>query len=104
MPVSSLSHAELAFQAEDVTPHVFWLVQWLGSHLGLTGETRWDALIAAVVDDESATRDVPPTPTGRTRRVGSSGRSGICLTTNRCTPGNWPEDPNVCARYGGAHG
>lgn len=27
---------------------------------GLTGETRWDALIAAVVEDESATRDVPP--------------------------------------------
>jgi len=26
----------------------------------LTGETRWDALIAAVVEDESATRDVPP--------------------------------------------
>jgi len=28
----------------------------------LTGETRWDALIAAVVEDESATRDVPPPP------------------------------------------
>jgi hypothetical protein len=27
---------------------------------GMTGETRWDALIAAVVEDESATRDVPP--------------------------------------------
>jgi len=27
---------------------------------GLTGETRWDALIAAVVEDELATRDVPP--------------------------------------------
>jgi transcriptional regulator with XRE-family HTH domain len=26
----------------------------------LTGETRWDALIAAVVEDESATRDAPP--------------------------------------------
>jgi hypothetical protein len=27
---------------------------------GLTGDTRWDAFIAAVVEDESATRDVPP--------------------------------------------
>ena len=27
---------------------------------GLTGETRWDAFIAAVVEDESAARDVPP--------------------------------------------
>ena len=27
---------------------------------GPTGETRWDALIAAVVEDESAARDVPP--------------------------------------------
>jgi transcriptional regulator with XRE-family HTH domain len=27
---------------------------------GPTGETRWDAFIAAVVEDESATRDVPP--------------------------------------------
>jgi transcriptional regulator with XRE-family HTH domain len=27
---------------------------------GLTGETRWDALIAAIVEDESATRDIPP--------------------------------------------
>ena len=26
----------------------------------LTGDTRWDALIAAVVEDESATRDVSP--------------------------------------------
>jgi len=26
----------------------------------LTGDTRWDACIAAVVEDESATRDVPP--------------------------------------------
>ena len=27
---------------------------------GLMGEKRWDAFIAAVVEDESATRDVPP--------------------------------------------
>ena len=27
---------------------------------GLTGDTRWDAFIAAVVEDESANRDVPP--------------------------------------------
>ena len=27
---------------------------------GSTGDTRWDAFIAAVVEDESATRDVPP--------------------------------------------
>jgi transcriptional regulator with XRE-family HTH domain len=27
---------------------------------GLTGDTRWDAFIAAVVEDESATRDVAP--------------------------------------------
>ena len=27
---------------------------------GLTGDRRWDAFIAAVVEDESATRDVPP--------------------------------------------
>jgi len=27
---------------------------------GPTGDTRWDAFIAAVVEDESATRDVPP--------------------------------------------
>jgi transcriptional regulator with XRE-family HTH domain len=26
----------------------------------LTGDSRWDAFIAAVVEDESATRDVPP--------------------------------------------
>ncbi len=26
----------------------------------MTGDTRWDAFIAAVVEDESATRDVPP--------------------------------------------
>jgi transcriptional regulator with XRE-family HTH domain len=27
---------------------------------GSTGDTRWDACIAAVVEDESATRDLPP--------------------------------------------
>jgi len=27
---------------------------------GPTGDMRWDAFIAAVVEDESATRDVPP--------------------------------------------
>ena len=27
---------------------------------GLTGDTRWDAFIAAVVEDESATRDIAP--------------------------------------------